>query len=100
MDPLLRALADMPPPKKKRHMVTVDGQSIEVSLEKKLEIMRSGESAFMLKDGNIVLRPRKSTKVKCKVLVKADVGAHFHEGDPYWIEDVAEKGYQWQIKSE
>ena len=53
MDPLLRALADMPPPKKKRHMVTVDGQSIEVSLEKKLEIMRSGESAFMLKNANI-----------------------------------------------
>ena len=100
MDPLLKALADMPPPKKKRHMVTVDGQSIEVSLQKKLEIMRSGESAFMLKDGNIVLRPRKGTKVKCKVLVKADVGAHFLEDDPYWIKHVAEKGYQWQIKSE
>ena len=40
MDPLLKALADMPPPKKKRHMVTVDGQSVEVSLEKKLEIMQ------------------------------------------------------------
>lgn len=100
MDPLLKAFADMPPLKKKRHMVTVDGQSIEVTLQKKLEIMRSGESAFMLKDGNIVLRPKKRTKVKCKVLVKADVGAHFYEGDPYWIKDVAEKGYQWQIKSE
>ncbi len=99
MDPLLKALADMPPPKKKRHMVTVDGQSIEVSLQKKLEIMRSGESAFMIKDGNIVLKPRKRTKVKCKVLVKADVGAHFLEDNPYWIEDIAEKGYQWQIKS-
>ena len=65
MDPILKALSDMPPPKKKRHMVTVDGQSIEVSLQKKLEIMRSGESAFMLKDGNIVLKPRKRTKVKC-----------------------------------
>ena len=39
MDPLLKAFADMPPIKKKRHMVTVDGQSIEVTLQKKLEIM-------------------------------------------------------------
>ena len=39
MDPLVKALADMPPPKKKRHMVTVDGQSIEVTLQKKFLIL-------------------------------------------------------------
>jgi hypothetical protein len=100
MDPLLKALADMPPQEKKRHMVTIDGQQIEVSLQKKLEIMRSGEYAFIIKNGNIVPKPKKRTKVQCKILVKADVGGHFYESDPYWIESVAEKGYQWQIKSE
>ena len=98
MDPLIKALANMPPREKKKHIVTIDGQQIEVSLQKKLEIMRSGEYAFTLKNGNIIPKPKKRTKVECKVLVKADMGGHFLEGDPFWIESVAEKGYQWQIK--
>ena len=100
MDELTRALMDMPPPKKKIHTVSIQGQEIEVSLQKKLEILRAGESAYILQDGKILPRPKKKTKVECKVLVKADMGGHFCEGDPYWIESVAEEGHQWQIKLE
>ena len=38
MNELLKALANLPPVKKKIHTVTIQGKTIEVSLEKKLEI--------------------------------------------------------------
>ena len=100
MDPLFKALANMPPPRKKRHLVTIEGKEMEVSLEKKLEIIRAGEYAFTLKDGHILRKPKQKTKVDCKILVKSDTGGHFYDGDPYWINKIAEGGHQWQIKSE
>jgi hypothetical protein len=35
---LLKALANLPPVKKKIHTVTIQGKTIEVSLEKRLEV--------------------------------------------------------------
>ena len=53
-----------------------------------------------MKDGQIVPKPRKKVSLTCPQLVKADIGGHFCDGDPYWITEIAEEGYQWQIKSE
>jgi len=100
MEDIFKAFASVPPPKKKIHTVTIQGQEIEVSLQKKLEIQQAGEYAFIIKDGKIEPKPKKKAVVKYPVLVKAEIGAHFHDGDPYWIDRVDKEGYQWQIKSE
>jgi len=90
----------IPAPRNKIHTVCIQGKEIEVSLQKKLEIQRAGEYSFILKDGQIVPKPRKKVRLTCPQLVKADIGGHFCDGDPYWITEIAEEGYQWQIKSE
>lgn len=89
-----------PARRNKIHTVCIQGKEIEVSLQKKLEIQRAGEYSFILKDGQIVPKPRKKVSLTCPQLVKADIGGHFCDGDPYWITEIAEEGYQWQIKSE
>ena len=91
---------EIPAPRNKIHTVCIQGKEIEVSLQKKLEIQRAGEYSFILKDGQIVPKPRKKVSLTCPQLVKADIGGHFCDGDPYWITEIAEEGYQWQIKSE
>ena len=90
----------IPARRNKIHTVCIQGKEIEVSLQKKLEIQRAGEYSFMLKDGQIVPKPRKKVRLTCPQLVKADIGGHFCDGDPYWITEIDEEGYQWQIKSE
>jgi len=90
----------LPPPKKKTHTVVIQGQEIEVTLEKKLQVQRAGEYAFILDNGKIVPKPKQKNKLQCKVLVKADMGGHFYDGDPFWIEKISEEGYAWQIESE
>ena len=90
----------IPAPRNKVHTVCIEGKQIEVSLQKKLEIQRAGEYSFVLKDGEIVRKPRKKVKLTCPHLVKADVGGYFCDGDHYWITEVDKEGYQWQIKSE
>ena len=100
MDEIFRQLFKVAPPKKKVHTVNIQGHEIEVSLQKKLEIQRSGEYSFILKDGEIVPKPRKKLRLTCPELVRADMGGHFCDGDPHWIIKVDKEGYQWQIKSE
>ena len=100
MDEIFKQLAKVPPPKKKVHTVNIQGIEVEVSLQKKIEIQRAGEYSFILKDGEIVPKPRKKVKLTCPELVKAEVGGHFYDGDPHWIIKLGKEGYQWQIKSE
>jgi|TARA_B100001094_G_C18057379_1_gene733201 hypothetical protein len=100
MDAIFKALASMPTPKKKIHTVVIEGQEIEVSLQQKLEIQRAGEYAYMIKDGRIEPKPRKKSVLRYPVLVKGEIGGHFQDGDPFWIDRIEEKGYQWQIKPE
>jgi len=84
----------------KKHLVTIQGKEIEVSLEKKIEIQRAGEDKYMLKDGIAVLIPRPKTKIKFATLTKADRGYVFHQNNPFWVDDINDKGYVWQIESE
>ena len=62
MSELLKALQGLPPAPKKVHTVTIEGQSLVVTLEKKLEVMKNGEDAYTWKSPTeIILKP----KTKC-----------------------------------
>ena len=92
----------VPPPKK--HFVTIDGRKIQVPLAKKLEIMRLGEEAYMLKPGkhhpDIVLRPVPKPKTRYTVLKKSDKGYTFEQDDIHWPNGVVEGGEAWLIEYE
>ena len=103
MNELLKALANLPPVKKKIHTVTIQGKTIEVSLEKRLEILKAtnGEDGFILDGDKIIPKPvEKKTKRRLPILKKDKTGGHFHNGDPFWLERIAEEGYTWQTESE
>ena len=57
MSELLKAIQNLPKQNVKKHFVTIDGNEIEVTLQKKLDIMRDGEDKFTMKDNKIVLKP-------------------------------------------
>ena len=100
MDELLKAIKSMPAPKKKIHTVTIQGITIEVSLEQSLEVQRHGEVAFLIKDGKIIKKPKEKKHLQSSVLIKDKIGCHFYDGDPFWIEKIDNEGYTWQIESE
>lgn len=84
----------------KKHTVKIQNMQIEVSLDKKIEIMKAGEQMFMVEDGEVVLRPLTKTRRKFAILRKNTKGYHFYNGDPHWVENLGEEGYTWQIESE
>ena len=100
MDELLQAINTSQTQKKKIHTVNIQGNEIEVSLEKSLEIMKHGEDAFILKEGNIVRKPVIKASRKLPVLKKSDRGYKFHNGDPLWVESIVEEGFSWQTDQE
>ena len=100
MDELLKAINSMPAPKKKIHTVTIQGKTIEVSLQQSLDVLRHGIDAFLLKDGKLQMKPREKKHLKSSVLKKDKRGCHFYDGDPFWIEKIDNEGFTWQIESE
>jgi hypothetical protein len=42
----------------------------------------------------------KKGKRRLPILKKDKTGGHFHNGDPFWLERIAEEGYTWQTESE
>ena len=100
MNELLKALNNLAPQKKKGHTATIQGKEIEVSLEKSLEIMKHGEDAFILKEGNIVRKPVIKASRKLPVLQKSDRGYKFYNDDPLWVESIIEEGFSWQTEQE
>ena len=54
MPGFFEALENFKPTEKKPHTVTIEGLSIVVSLERKLEIMQAGEDAYTWKKGEVV----------------------------------------------
>ena len=98
---LVKAMKDLEPIKEKVHTVTIQGQSIVVTLEKKLEVMRHGEDAYKWKSATeFVLKPRPKVGVVYPHLRKADKGYNFYDNDPYYPKDIVEEGYTWQIDTE
>jgi len=91
---------DSSKPVVKKHTVTIQGNEVEVSLGKKLEIMRAGEDKYILKGNEIVVKPMSKNKRQFPTLKKDKMGCHFHKGDPFWVERIAEEGYTWKTESE
>lgn len=80
---------------KKTFTVTIEGQTIEVSLDKKLEIQRVGENNYMLQEGNIVRKPVEKHRNSQLELKKSDHGIVFLDHNPYWPIGNEKEGYKW-----
>jgi hypothetical protein len=86
--------------RKKSHFVEIGGRQVEVSLDKKLEIIRKGVENFILKDGKIPPKPRRLGTRRFPVLENKEKGYVFYDNDPYWVKEITEEGYTWQTRSE
>tara|TARA_B100001059_G_C17476879_1_gene399763 strand:- start:134 stop:436 length:303 start_codon:yes stop_codon:yes gene_type:complete len=100
MSAIFDALKNLPELKPKKHFVMIDGNEIEVTLEKKLEIMRHGEDKYMVEDSKVVLKPIPKIKSKFKKLIESEKGYYFVDNNIHWPEKVAEGGKTWQIEYE
>ena len=101
MPGFFEAMNNLPPVKKKVHTVTIQGQSLVVTLEKKLEVMLYGEDAYKWKSATeFVLKPRPKVGVVYPRLQKADKGYNFYDNDPYYPKDIVEGGFAWQVDTE
>ena len=98
MPGFFEALENFKPKEKKPHVVTIEGQSIVVSLERKLEIMQAGEDAYTWKNGEVVKKKRIPAEQRQPLMHKADKGVTFYKKNPFWVKNIDKEGYIWQIK--
>jgi hypothetical protein len=86
----------------KKYTVVIQGESVEVSLEQKLEIQQSGENAWMLQKGPtgmmICRKPNVPKEQRQTELTQTENGIIFYEHNPFWPMGTDSKGYTWQIK--
>jgi hypothetical protein len=104
MSEFLKALQGRPKREQKKHFVIIQDKQYEVSLEKKLEMMRHGEENYTVKTGQFgtefVLKPKPKAKTRYSVLKKAVKGYSFEQGDIHWPNGVVENGETWLIEYE
>ena len=101
MSEIFKALQGFKPRPKKVHTVTIQGQSLVVTLEKKLEVMQHGEDAYVWKSPTeIMLKPKTKPKTQFATLKKATKGYVFQDGDIHWPNAVVEGGETWLIEQE
>ena len=101
MPGFFEAINNLEPPKEKVHTVTIQGQTIVVTLEEKLEVMRNGEDAYKWKSPTeFVLKPRPKTTIQYPQLKKANKGYNFYDSDPFYPKDIVEGGFAWQVDTE
>jgi len=98
MPGFFEALENFKPKERKPHVVTIEGQSIVVSLERKLEIMQAGEDAYTWKNGEVVRKKRIPAEQQQPLMHKADKGYTFYKKNPFWVKNINKEGYIWQIK--
>ena len=98
MPGFFEALENFKPHKKQPHVVTIEGLSIVVSLERKLEIMQAGEDAYTWKNGEVVRKKRILAEQRQPLMHKADKGYTFYKKNPFWVKNIDKEGYKWQIK--
>ena len=104
MSELSKALQGFKPRPEKKHFVNIEGKEYQVSLKKKLEIMKPGEENYMIRPAKfgpeILLRPTQKRKHRYSVLKPATKGYVFEDGDIHWPNAVVEGGETWQIEYE
>jgi hypothetical protein len=100
MSELLKALQNLPPLTEKKHLVTIQGKTVEVSLERSLEVIKHGADAYMWKGDEFVLKPKSTFKTTYRTLQKNDRGYDFLDGDIHWPNKIIDGGVTWQRESE
>ena len=95
------AIKNIEPPKKKVHTVTIQGQSIVVTLEQKLDVIKNGEDAYTwTSPTTFALKQKPKTSRQFPTLQKEELGYVFKDRDPFWVDGIDKGGHTWQIKSE
>tara|TARA_B100000745_G_scaffold268242_1_gene194216 strand:+ start:837 stop:1133 length:297 start_codon:yes stop_codon:yes gene_type:complete len=82
----------------KKHYLTFNKEEIEVSLQQYLEVTNAGIENFEYKDKKIVRKKRVPVEQRQPTLHSADVGYHFYNGDPFWVEKHNRGGFEWRIE--
>jgi len=101
MSELLKALRSAPQRVEKKHTVCIEGRQVTVSLEQKKEILSKGEQSYhWVSSTKFELRPLPKPKTQFSVLVKAEKGYSFEDGDIHWPNGIVEGGETWLIESE
>jgi len=77
MQELFKALEIQKSNEIKKYFVKIQGKEVEVSLEEKLEIIRNGES-------NYILEGKKPVKVEPKINMNVFPEIEDLKSDPYW----------------
>ena len=97
------AIKNFKPPQKS-HAVEINGKTVQISLEKKLQVQKKGIENFDLvenKDGyDLIEKTKTAKKQKFKKLIKSDRGYKFIDNDIHWVSGVEKAGYTWQTKPE
>ena len=92
------AIKDFKPKEKKPYTVTIEGQSIVVTLERYLEITRAGEENYTWKKGEVVRKKRIPVEQRQPLMHKADKGVKFYKKNPFWVKNIGKEGYVWRIE--
>jgi len=98
MPGFFEALENFKPQKRQPHVVTIEGQSIVMDLERYLEIIRAGEENYTWEKGEVVKKKRIPVEQLQPLMHKADKGYTFYKKNPFWVKNVSKEGYVWQIK--
>ena len=98
MPGFFEALENFKPQKRQPYVVTIEGLSIVVSLERKLEIMRAGEDAYMWQKGEVVKKKRIPAEQRQPLMYKADKGVKFYKKNPFWTTGHNREGFEWKIE--
>jgi hypothetical protein len=100
MPGFFEALSNMSDRTEKKFFVTVSGEKHQVNLEKKRWAQQHGEDNLMIKDGEIVLKPRPRSRTQYSVLKDAQKGYVFQDDDIHWPIGIAEGGKAWLTEYE
>ena len=86
----------------KKHTVTIAGETVEVTLGQKLQILNTGTDVWTIQKNvtaTILIRKPIVAKEQQQIeLVPAEMGTKFYENNPFWPMEQGSGGYQWQIK--
>ena len=100
MSEFLKAFQNLPPLIKKKHFVTIQGKTVEVSLETSLAVNKHGTEAYMWKGDKFVLKPKPKFKTTYRTLQKDARGYDFLDGDIHWPNKIEQGGEAWLIEHE
>jgi hypothetical protein len=100
MPGLFEALAKTPRRPEKKFYITVAGEKHEVTLEKKKWAQQHGEENLMIKDSEIVLKPKPKANTQYRILKETQKGYVFQDDDIHWPTGIVEGGKAWLMEQE